>query len=208
MGSFYVNITARTSAEEAVSFLEDRDLTAYVMPTGEQECVIYEERCDTQDVAYIYELLEQLTAETDCSALAVLNHDDDMLFLMLCTEGEYQADYSCGLSFEEMYAEDEEGYTDDEPIESNGKTEEKAEKKQEALVMAQALSAAFGAADTDQLLKVLTHYFVFAVETHESLAEILDLPDVSIGIGYNYIDGGLADDELDMSELISVDGSD
>lgn len=217
MGSFYVNITARTSAKEAANFLKDQDLTAYIMPTGEQECVIYEERCDTQDIAYMYELLQQLTAETNCSALGVLNHDDDMLFLILCTKGEYGGDYSCGMSLEEIYA-DYEGYEDEEDeedeeldneaIESSAETEADlaAEKRQEALTMAKALSDAFDGADTDALLKVLMQDFVFAVEVHENLAELLDLPDVSIGLGYNYIDGGLADDELDMSELISVDG--
>lgn len=83
MGNFYVNIIAKTTAKEAVSFLKSKRSSAYVMPTGEQECVIYEEQCDTQDIAHMYKLLQELTADKDCSALGVLNHDDDMLFLML-----------------------------------------------------------------------------------------------------------------------------
>lgn len=204
MGSFYVNITANTAAKEAVSFLKSKSANAYVMPTGEQQCVIYEEQCDTQDIAHMYELLIALTAEQDCSALGVLNHDDDMLFLMLCSKGEFKADYTCGISFEEMYAE-----YDEESDEQDGEEVEElkaAEKQQQASVMAKALSEAFAVTDKDVILKVLTQDSIFAVETHSSLAEILALPDASIGLGYNYIEDGQADDELDMSQLIKIKG--
>ena len=204
MGSFYVNITANTAAKEEVSFLKSKSANAYVMPTGEQQCVIYEEQCDTQDIAHMYELLIALTAEQDCSALGVLNHDDDMLFLMLCSKGEFKADYTCGISFEEMYAE-----YDEESDEQDGEEVEElkaAEKQQQASVMAKALSEAFAVTDKDVILKVLTQDSIFAVETHSSLAEILALPDASIGLGYNYIEDGQADDELDMSQLIKIKG--
>lgn len=184
MGSFYVNITAKTTAKEAVNFLKSKSLSAYVMPTGEQQCVIYEEQCDTQDIAHMYELLVALTAEQDCSALGVLNHDDDMLFLMLCLKGEFKADYTCGISFDDMYAEyDEES---DELGEEDKKLKE-AEKNEQAKVMANALSEAFAVADENAIVEVLTQDFVFANEIHVSLAEILDLPECSVGLGYNYI---------------------
>ena len=203
MGSFYVNITANTAAKEAVNFLKSKGLSAYVMPTGEQQCVIYEEQCDTQDIAHMYELLVALTAEQDCSALGVLNHDDDMLFLMLCSKGEFKADYTCGISFEEMY----EDYDDDadEPSEEADKLKE-AEKQEQAKVMATALSETFAVADTQAILEVLTQDFVFASEAHDNLVEVLKLPEVSIGLGYNYIDDGQAADELDMSQLIKIEG--
>lgn len=189
MGSFYVNITANTAAKEAVNFLKSKGLSAYVMPTGEQQCVIYEEQCDTQDIAHMYELLVALTAEQDCSALGVLNHDDDMLFLMLCSKGEFKANYTCGISFEEMYAEyDDEGV----PVDWSEETEEEknikeAEKKEQASVMVKALSEAFAVADMKAILEGITQDFVFANETHASLAEVLDLPEYSVGLGYNYI---------------------
>ncbi|MGE6795194.1 hypothetical protein [Psychrobacter okhotskensis] len=202
MGSFYVNITANTPAKEAVSFLKSKGSSAYIMPTKDQQCVIYEQECDTQDIAHMYELLIALTAEQDCSALGVLNHDDDMLFLMLCAKGEFKADYTCGISFEEMYAE-----YDEESDEQNGEEAEElkaAEKQQQASVMAKALSEAFAVTDIDAILEVLMQDSVFAVETHASLAEVLKLPECSIGLGYNYIEDGQAHDELDMSQLIEV----
>ncbi len=203
MRSFYVNITANTPAEEAASFLKTKGSSAYVMLTGEQQCIIFEQECDTQDIAHMYELLIALTAEQNCSALGVLNHDDDMLFLMLCVKGEFKADYTCGISFEEIYVEYDEDA--EEPSEEANKLKE-AEKQKQASVMAKALSKAFAVIDTNAILKVLTQDSVFAVETHSNLAEVLALPGASIGLGYNYIEDGQADDELDMNQLIKVDG--
>ena len=203
MGSFYVNITANIPAKKAVSFLKSKGSSAYVMPTKDQQCVIYEQECDTQDIAHMHELLIALTAEQDCSALGVLNHDDDMLFLMLCSRGEFKADYTCGISFEEMYAEyDEES---DEQDSEEAEELKAAEKQQQASVMAKALSEAFAVIDTDAILEVLTQDSVFAVETHSNLAEVLALPDASIGLGYNYIEEGQADDELDVSQLVKIE---
>ena len=202
MGSFYVNITANTPAKEMVTFLKSKGSSAYVMPTKDQQCVIYEQECDTQDIAHMHELLIALTAEQDCSALGVLNHDDDMLFLMLCAKGEFKADFTCGISFEEMYKEYDEDA--EEPSEEANKLKE-AQKQKQASVMAKALSEAFAVTDTDAILAVLTQDSVFAVETHSNLAEVLALPDASIGLGYNYIEDGQANDELDMSQLIKIE---
>lgn len=175
------------------------------MSTREQQCVIYEGQCDTQDIAYMYELLQELTADKDCSALGMLNHDDDMLFLMLCSKGEFKADYTCGISFEEMHAEYDEESDADELSEEDEKTKE-TEKQEKAEAMANALSETFGAADVDAILAVLNEDSVFAVETHSNLAEVLGLPDACIGLDYNYIDDGQAADELDMSQLVKIDG--
>ncbi len=205
MGSFYVNITANTPAKEAVSFLKSKGSSAYVMPTKDQQCVIYEQECDTQDIAHMYELLIAQTAEQDCSALGVLNHDDDMLFLMLCAKGEFKADYTCGISFEEMYEE----YDEDAEEPSEEVDELKAaEKQKQARVMAKALSEAFTVTDKEAILNALTQDFVFVNEIHASLAEILDLPECSVGLGYNYIVSMQPEEKshynLDLIQLVDI----
>lgn len=191
MGSFYVNITANMSAKEAVSFLKTKGACAYVMPSGEQQCVIYEEHCDTQDITHMHELLLALTAEQNCSALGVLNHDDDMLYLTLWNNGKHKAELTVGYGPEEMdmnYELDEEGV----PIGWSQETEEErdikeAENKEQASVMAKALSEPFAVTDVEAILNALMQDFVFANEVHASLAEVLDLPEFSVGLGYNYI---------------------
>lgn len=103
-----------------------------------------------------------------------------------------------------MYAEYDEESDEQDDEEAQ---ELKAVKKQEkAKVMTKALSEAFAVADMEAVVEVLTKDFVFAVETHSNLSEVLALPDASIGLGFTYIDDGQADDELDMDQLIKIDG--
>ena len=209
MGSFYVNITANTAAKDAVKCLKGKDASAYVMPTKDQQCVIYEEQCDTQDIAHMYELLMALTSEQDCSALGVLNHDDDMLYLTLWDNGEHKAELTVGYGPEEMdmnYELDEEGV----PIGWSEETEEeeivkKQYQKKQAETMSRALATSFNMLNKQtDILQELISDFVFAIEVHGNLVEVLELPECSIGLGYNNINDGQIEDKLDSEQLIHV----
>ncbi|WP_143506468.1 hypothetical protein [Psychrobacter sp. C 20.9] len=172
-----------------------------MMPISEQQCVIYEAQCDTQDIAHVYEMLLMLTSELDCSALGVLNHDDDLLLTILCNKGKLIADYSCGMSFEEMYAEydDELPDMDEEADEPQGQ-----QKEEQARVMVDSLSEAFDEVNKEPLLEVLMQDFVFAIEAHEKLVEVVGLPECSIGLGYNHINEGQIEDQLDSKQLMQI----
>lgn len=52
----------------------------------------------------------------------------------------------------------------------------------------------------------LSQDFLFANEVHGSLVEVLGLPQISIGLGYNYINDGQAADELNRGRLVEVEG--
>ena len=52
----------------------------------------------------------------------------------------------------------------------------------------------------------LNQDFLFANEVHRSLVGVLGLPEVCIGLGYNYINDGQADDELNRGRLTKVEG--
>lgn len=227
MGSFYVNITANTPAKEAVSFLKSKGSSAYVMPTGEQikgisayviptgeqQCVIYESIIDTQDVLYLHTLLQELTTKKQCLALGVLNHDDDMLYLTLWDKGEQKAEFTLGDAPEDM---DENYELDDEgvPIGWSETTEEEKtikekHKQQQAEEMSQALAASFSMLNKKaDILQALLADFVFAREVHASLAEILDLPECTVGLGYNYIAHMQPEEKshynLDLIQLVEI----
>ncbi|WP_131667325.1 hypothetical protein [Psychrobacter pygoscelis] len=213
MGSFYVNATVESSAEQAGEFLKAKNLNAFVMPTAAKQCVIYEAICDMQDIEHLHNLLVELTAKLDCVALGVLNHDSDMLLLTLFKSGEYLADYTCGWGFDEMYEGcevDEEGeLIEPEPKSAEEIAAKEQQKKQAAHTMSQMLASAFNCPDKQEaILAALHKEFVFASEVQEALADIIGLPDCSIGLGYNYIselmNDGHSEDELDMSKLIKV----
>lgn len=213
MGSFYVNATVEASADKAAEFLKTKQLNAFVMPTAAQQCVVYEAICDMQDTEHMHHLLLELSSQLDCVVLGVLNHDSDMLLLCLYKAGEYLGAHTCGYDFDEMY-EGCEVDEDGELIEPEPKSEEeiaiKAQQKhQSAVNMSQLLATAYQCADKQEaILAAMTAEFVFANEVQETLADIIGLPDYSIGWGYKYISEsikeGHSEDGLDTSKVIKV----
>jgi hypothetical protein len=94
MGNFYTNITLRgPSQDDVFSALEDRSYRAFVVPTRNGLTVIYEKDCEDQDTNDLTHLGEYLTGRLDCVGLAVLNHDDDVLWLRLFDSGKSVVEY-------------------------------------------------------------------------------------------------------------------
>src|SRR5206468_6298148 len=82
VGNFYVNHTVRGATPEAVAkALAGR--TAIVAPADNEFVVVFDSECDSQDQAVITELGEKLSDELKATVLAVLNHDDDLLWYQL-----------------------------------------------------------------------------------------------------------------------------
>ena len=83
MGNFYTNITLRGPDQAAVAtFLRQARRAAYVAPRHAGGTTVYDERCEAQDPQLLGELATALSRHFACPALAVLNHDDDILALL------------------------------------------------------------------------------------------------------------------------------
>ena len=94
MGSFYTNITlmnatAFAAMREIVTL--GRDAFVADVPPG---CVVYDRHCETQDTEVLAALAERLASRLDALALAVLNHDDDVLWLQLYDRADLVTEYS------------------------------------------------------------------------------------------------------------------
>jgi hypothetical protein len=97
MGNFYTNITLRGPKQEAVAaVLRLSGRAAYVAPTHPGGTTVFEERCEEQDPTILGELAAALSEHFDCPALAVLNHDDDVLALALYEQGDLIGDFETG----------------------------------------------------------------------------------------------------------------
>src|SRR5256885_10876113 len=83
MGSFYTNITLRTTQQFAViDALKAQHRDAFVS-RAENGCVVVCDReTEEQDIEELNSLASSLSGTFRCPALAVLNHDDDVL---VCT---------------------------------------------------------------------------------------------------------------------------
>jgi hypothetical protein len=87
MGSFYTNITLRGPDKDAVlEVLRRNNLRAYVSQTRDHFTVVYDLETESQDEELVCHITELLSREFACPALAVLNHDDDLLayYLYVC----------------------------------------------------------------------------------------------------------------------------
>lgn len=183
MGNFYTNYTLRgPSPPDVAKVLAGR--SAYVTPE-ENGCVVAFDEESEQNGDVISVLAARLSRELHCPVLAVLNHDDDILWYQLYLDGELADEY-----------DSTPGYFDSDATAPSAPRGGDARK----------LCEAFGASDVDALEKVLRGSitdsdYVFAIQRHDELVRLLGISSFAVGGGYDYISrgempGGLAEEEL------------
>jgi hypothetical protein len=165
MGSFYTNITLKGADLEATLGALDgrRAFAAAIGP----DVLVFDEACEEQDVRLLAALCEELSRALHCAAIAVLNHDDDVLLVYVYQDGARVTDYdSCPGYFS----------GEDSPPSQADVT---------------ALCASLGASSSrDRVAAILAagfDEFAFATERHEALSSALGLPQQAVGSGYLYI---------------------
>jgi hypothetical protein len=180
MGNFYTNITLLgPDQDQIVEYLSQQGLTAYVSPTDERATVVYEEQCDTQDTDILERLASRLAAHFDCLALAILNHDDDVLLYRLYA----------GSGLLDQYDSTPGYFEGEETLPEGGD--------------AAALCKAFGVEQNASAVDAVLHdeNFLFAVERHEALVDALNLTDFSVAFGYTTLELGQVPEGMTKEEL-------
>jgi hypothetical protein len=167
MGNFYTNYTLRGPSQQAVAAaLAGRK--AIVTPPHNGCVVAFDEASDDQDQERIVELATRLSSELRCAVLAVLNHDDDILWYQLYEGGKLTDEYDS----------------------SPGYFDPSVEPSAPAGGDAQRLCTAFGAGEAAAVEAVLrkSSYdeggYVFAFERHADLVRALGLPEFAVGTAY------------------------
>lgn len=184
MGNFYTNYTLRTTNQRAVgTALSGRK--AVVTPERNGCVVVFDEESDKQDEKCITELAAKLSREIHCPVLAILNHDDDILWYHLYEDGQLADKYDSSPNYFEPTAEPS------APAGGN----------------AQRLCAAFGATDVASVERVLRKSafeeggYVFAFQRHADLVHALGISEFGVGTAYASFErgeypGGLSADNL------------
>ena len=94
MGNFYTNVTlVGTAADTAVARLRELGRSGYVAAEG-ADCVVYDRECERQDTDVLMALADDRSSSLNTRALAVLNHDDDILWFQLYDRGQLVAEYA------------------------------------------------------------------------------------------------------------------
>ncbi|HYJ48238.1 MAG TPA: hypothetical protein VEV81_16615, partial [Pyrinomonadaceae bacterium] len=109
MGNFYTNVTLRGPDQDSIAeHLTRQQRTAYVSPTVDHCTVVYDEECESQDTQVLEQLAAGLSERFGCPALAVLNHDDDILWYKLFEAGRLADEYDSAPAYFDEEAESSE----------------------------------------------------------------------------------------------------
>ncbi len=185
MGGFYTNYTLRGPSQQAVAaVLAGRK--AVVTPQNNGCVVAYDEESDNQDMKCISELAARMSRSLHCPVLAVVDHDDDILWYQLYENGELTDEY-----------DSTPGYFD--PT---------AEPSPPAGANAERLCAAFDLSNIDAVAAILRKSsfdaggFVFAHERHTALVQALGLPEFAILNAYASFERGEYPDGLTAQDML------
>jgi hypothetical protein len=182
MGSFYTNITLRGATQQSVAeALVGR--TCYVSREVDGHIIVTDARCDEQREDELAVLAQQLSARFSVPTVAVMNHDDDVLWL-------YVFDRGVAVGGEYVSAP---GYFSGEKSPPRGGD-------------SSAIARTFGIADREtnieRILRTGSEDYTFAFQRHTDFARALGLPEQSVGFGYTYIAGGDLPGELTEDDIL------
>jgi hypothetical protein len=172
MGNFYTNVTLRVSDDRPViEYLTERRRNAFVSGPEKNALVVFDSESEAQNYSVLRALAADLSKWLDCTALAVLNHDDDVLLYTLAHQGRIIDDYNSAPDY----------FDEDSSAKRGG----------DAKQLARLFDASSRASEIEGLLAREAgddDGFVFETERHALLVEALGLPECAIGAGYNYLE--------------------
>jgi len=185
MGGFYTNYTLRGPSQRAVaSALAGRK--AIVSPESSGCVVAYDEASDDQDGQAIAALALHLSRSLHCPVLAVLDHDDDILWYQLYEDGKLTDEY-----------DSTPGYFDPS-----------AEPSAPAGGDAEGLCRTFGVNDVATVEAILRKSsfdddgYAFAHERHADLVRALGLPEFAVLKAYASFERGEYPDGLSERDMM------
>jgi hypothetical protein len=165
MGNCYVNMATKGPSQIEVSAaLTQRRRKAFVCPTSDGFTVFCNEQAETQDPHVIDELARTVSGDLACPLVAVLNHDDDILWLSLYEKGELLDQYdSFPTYFEDAFSPPKGG---------------------DASKFRRILAAGANESTIEGILRKPHNDegYIFEIERHADLASALGMPAFSVGL--------------------------
>lgn len=193
MGNFYVSVAVRADEPPAVAAaLAKRQRKAFVTPASDGFVYVYDAACDEQDESEIDQLGSGLSEDLQTVVLAALNHDDDVLMYWLYSNGELVDAYN---SFPGYFGSEDDD-EDDGVMPKGG----------DAARLVKLLGAQTSAKKVHDVLRADNEReeYVFAVDRHVALANLLGLRAEYCCLGYRYVTDGEALEAADRDALLEV----
>ena len=187
MGNFYTNIVLRDAEVDAVIAVLSRPARRAYVAKDDLTTVVYDERCDRQDLDELQNLARLLSDKLGRAAIAFCNHDDDVLWYALAERGKITDTY-------DSYP----GYFDGGSNRPKGGD-------------ARRLCNAFGvpdrAAEVDAQLRRTHDEVVFEIDRHAALLELLGLGSGLAMLGYDYVSRGEIADNVSSAIVRATGGA-
>jgi hypothetical protein len=187
MGGFYTNYTLRGPSQQAVAgALAGRK--AVVSPESNGCVVAYDEASDDQDFEVIATLASHLSGSLHCPVLAVIDHDDDILWFQLYEDGKLTDEYDSTPGYFDPSAEPS------APVGGD----------------AQRLCHAFARTDVATVEAVLrkstldSDGYAFAHERHGDLVRALGIPEFAVLQAYASFERGEIPDGFSAQDFVSA----
>ena len=191
MGNFYTNITLRGTDQRSVAdILSSRGRPAIVSPTVNGLTVVYDAEGECQGGAII-ELAEDLSKRLDCTALAVTNHHDDILFYQLFQSGRQIDQYISAPNY----------FSQKPPTGPAGG---------DVALLCEAFGNPDAAASVREILQFDKYAddeierYVFEFERHEELVAAAGLSPFAVATGYNSFDADEIPEGLDPADCVVI----
>lgn len=177
MGNFYTSFTVRGADQKSVMKAMLGRKCA-VSPTVNGYTVIWDEKCEIQDENLIHELGQKLSSALVAPVLAVLNHDDDILWYALYDSKGKLDEYNSAPGYFNGHATPPSGGN--------------------AQLLTKMMAPEAASKSVDQVLR--STEYAFALERHSELLETLGMPPFAAS-GYKYISDGELPSGLNTSDL-------
>src|SRR5690349_5113741 len=95
MGNFYANIAVRTDdQDEVINAVQRRHQKAFISPPTEGWIVVYGKEIEDASFSDVGALAEELSVACRSTAVAVVNYDDDLLWIQTWRNGEVVDEYN------------------------------------------------------------------------------------------------------------------
>lgn len=95
MGAFYTTILVRgVSRDSVLLWFQQQQRQGVVLPTRDGVTPVFDKKCQAQETKEITRFSHSISKELECTAWAVMNHDDDLLVYWLYRGGELVDQYN------------------------------------------------------------------------------------------------------------------
>lgn len=173
MGAFYTNVLLRgVTCEQTLCALRKLRRRAFVASGGRGATVVYDSKCEQQDTKFLCDLSAALSRELQCAAWGILNHDDDVLWYALFSNGEIVDSYNSAPDFFE---------DSNDPAPPEGGDGE---------VLSRLMGQRKSAAKIKRILHAADEKYEFASDRHRDLCNALRIDFSRVSCGFDDIESG------------------